>query len=612
MILKMKKYAFLVYHKQYTDFLEKIRELGVLHIVEKQKNIAENESLIEKMQFSSRIKNVMKQLESYLPKEFTPSENPVEADLQVLYKAETLLSSKDALEVKFNTIDKERERLTVWGNYNSRRFTQLREAGYELNFFSCAARNFNPEWETLYNAFEIETEASTVYFVTVTTPDQKIDIEADTVRLGHENAEQLESQLITIKEQAEQVKAEISNIASSQMDVLLAIQKSNFEEIDYDKVVLNTETHADSFVMLLEGWCPQESEILLNEYLETTQVYYEVSEPTTRDAVPIKLKNNKFAKLFEPIGEMYDLPNYYELDLTPFFAPFYMLFFGLCLGDTAYGLLFLIIAIIARFKVKPALKPMIDLVIWLGSSTVVMGFISGTFFGFSLLDAKIEWLEKFKVIMLDSNKLFYASLIIGVIQILYGIFVKAFGIVRRFGWAASLSTWGWLFILVGMGGTYVAGTAFHLDTMITNYVMYAFGAIGALLVFILNDVKRNPLINVGAGLWDAYNMATGLLGDVLSYVRLFALGICGSVMGFVFNDLALTIKDGISIPGVNILVMLIIMLLGHGINIFMAALGAFVHPMRLTFVEFYKNAGFEGGGKKYKPFARYQKSESFL
>lgn len=255
---------------------------------------------------------------------------------------------------------------------------------------------------------------------------------------------------------------------------------------------------------------------------------------------------------------------------------------------------------------------MIDLVIWLGSSTVVMGFISGTFFGFSLLDAKIEWLEKFKVIMLDSNKLFYASLIIGVIQILYGIFVKAFGIVRRFGWAASLSTWGWLFILVGMGGTYVAGTAFHLDTMITNYVMYAFGGIGALLVFILNDVKRNPLINVGAGLWDAYNMATGLLGDVLSYVRLFALGICGSVMGFVFNDLALTIKDGISIPGVNILVMLIIMLLGHGINIFMAALGAFVHPMRLTFVEFYKNAGFEGGGKKYKPFARYQKSESFL
>jgi V/A-type H+-transporting ATPase subunit I len=151
-----------------------------------------------------------------------------------------------------------------------------------------------------------------------------------------------------------------------------------------------------------------------------------------------------------------------------------------------------------------------------------------------------------------------------------------------------------------MGGTYAASLTMDIEPHIIQYLYYGFGGVGAVLVFILNNVKRNPLINVGAGLWDAYNMATGILGDLLSYIRLFALGICSGVMGFVFNDLA--IKMSGDIPVLNILIMILIMAFGHGINIFMAVLGAFVHPMRLTFVEFYKNAGFEGGGKKYKPF----------
>jgi V/A-type H+-transporting ATPase subunit I len=139
---------------------------------------------------------------------------------------------------------------------------------------------------------------------------------------------------------------------------------------------------------------------------------------------------------------------------------------------------------------------------------------------------------------------------------------------------------------------------------VKKYLYYGFFGTGGLLVFVLNNIKRNPLINIGAGVWDAYNMATGILGDLLSYIRLFALGISSSVMGFVFNDLAINMSG--DIPVLSTLIMLLIMVFGHGINIFMGGLGAFVHPMRLTFVEFYKNAGFEGGGKKYKPFKSVQ------
>jgi V/A-type H+-transporting ATPase subunit I len=188
--------------------------------------------------------------------------------------------------------------------------------------------------------------------------------------------------------------------------------------------------------------------------------------------------------------------------------------------------------------------------------------------------------------------------------------IKAIGKVKRYGWPASFSTWGWLILLIGCGGTFVLSSFAGLSPQTAKWLYIIFGSAGGALVFLLNNIKRNPLINIGSGLWDTYNTATGLLGDVLSYIRLFALGISGAVMGFVFNDLAINLSG--NIPIVSTLIMLVIMIFGHGINIFMCGLGAFVHPMRLTFVEFYKNAGFEGGGKKYKPFSHFKEEKSII
>jgi V/A-type H+-transporting ATPase subunit I len=126
--------------------------------------------------------------------------------------------------------------------------------------------------------------------------------------------------------------------------------------------------------------------------------------------------------------------------------------------------------------------------------------------------------------------------------------------------------------------------------------------IAGLGIYIFNHPKRNVFVNIGAGLWDTYNMITGFAGDLLSYIRLFALGLSSAILGLVFNKLAMDLSPDIIV--VKQLVFLIILIFGHGLNIFMSGLGSFVHPMRLTFVEFYKNAGFTGGGKEYKPFRK--------
>lgn len=611
MILKMKRYTFLVYHKQYTEFLEKLRETGVLHVIEKAEGIAENDALREKMQLAARIKSVLKQLEKRKPQkaELLPA-NEAKNGLELLHDVELALTEKDALDQKLQNTEKEYERMEVWGSFSHTRLEQLRNAGFVINFYSCNLRKFDQEWEVLYNAFEIDTVGTTRYFLTITKPNQVIEIDADPIKLSAKTANELTVEISEIRSKIATQISLLEKMAVEYYNTIKLAQSEISENIDFAKVVLNTKAEADNRVMLLEGWCPEESEDVLNAYLSSTGVYYETAIPTEADNVPIKLKNNRFTKLYEMIGELYDLPNYHEMDLTPFFAPFYMLFFGLCLGDVGYGLIFVIAAIIFRTKVSETLKPVFSLVALLGISTVIMGAIGGNIFGYSLIDAKIEWLESYKKYMMDSNKLFNVALILGVIQIIFGMFIKAFGLVRRFGFAASLSTWGWLIIIIGCGGTYASNMFYEISVSTTQYLYSGFGTTGGLLVLFLNNLKRNPFVNIGAGLWDAYNMILGIIGDVLSYIRLFALGISGAVMGFVFNDLALNLSG--NIPVISPIIMIIILLIGHGLNIFMSSLSAFVHPMRLTFVEFYKNAGFEGGGKKYRPFAAYKEEKTLF
>ena len=130
MILKMKRYSFLIYHKQYTDFLEKIRDLGVLHVIEKTNVASENESLIEKMQFSARIKNTIKQLEKFIPKDTKINEEiPQNASPEILYQVENLLAAKEQLENKHSQVVKECERMEVWGAFDYNRLAELKNAG---------------------------------------------------------------------------------------------------------------------------------------------------------------------------------------------------------------------------------------------------------------------------------------------------------------------------------------------------------------------------------------------------------------------------------------------------------------------------------------------------
>ena len=139
-----------------------------------------------------------------------------------------------------------------------------------------------------------------------------------------------------------------------------------------------------------------------------------------------------------------------------------------------------------------------------------------------------------------------------------------------------------------------------MSSEVTKWIIIAIGVISAIGIFLLSDIHRKPLKNIAPGLWETYNTATGLLGDVLSYLRLYALGLAGGMLGKAFNDIAaMTVGDG----GFSVgwIAFALIFLIGHALNLAMCCLGAFVHPLRLNFLEFFKNSGYEGKGRIYRP-----------
>lgn len=615
MIIKMRKYSFLIYHKIYLDFLDKIRDIGVLHVIEKAEGTSEDEGLMEKMKFSSELNSVLTALKKNLPENaiLLPAAQEMDGEL-LLNQVKDKFKQLESLSQKLVTAHRDLERISVWGAFSIQRIQSLEDAGFEMRFYNCNLRKYHPEWESLYNAFVISTIGPLVYFVTINQPGTVIDIDADPMSVPEANTDDMATQIANLQSEIETLNKDIEKLAIEKYHTLDAYHNVIQGEIDFSKIVLNTQSEVENKVMILEGFCPDESETALQEYLNNSGIFYEASDPDIMEDIPIKLKNNAFSKLFEPITELFSLPNYSELDPTPFLAPFFMLFFGLCLGDGGYGLIIWAVATFMKRKSKPSMKGLLGLAQYLGLATVFVGILTGSFFGIALDQVEWTWLKGVKQLFLTEdnygaffsgyNPMMILALAVGIIQILFGMILNALKVQKQHGFKHALGHFAWVVFIVS-AGTYLAISKMTYSPVLI-YVLYGFISLSVLIIVFYNSPGKNIFVNMGSALWHTYNMATGLLGDSLSYIRLFALGLTGSILGGVFNMLAFDLTSSIPFAPGRWIAILLILLAGHTINFALCMIGAFVHPLRLVFVEFYKNAGFEGGGKAYKPFRKVQ------
>jgi V/A-type H+-transporting ATPase subunit I len=599
----MKKLTLLSYYKDYQDFLVQLRELGVVHVSERQQGGADSAELQAQLRLTARLNAAIKQLSAFRGKDAVKTSDKADADrgLQLLDEVESLHADNGSLQQQIQAVAKDEATLAVWGNFEPADVARLGEAGYVVNFFSCAESAFDPKWEEELNAIKVNSISSRVYFVTVTKEGTEVSIDAEQVRLPGVSLKSLGEERAALEQKVAANTQRLTAIANREEPSLQAALKSAKADIEFSKVKLNTEHVADEKLMLLVGWLPVREEESVKNFLEGSGAYYEMSDPTPEDNVPIQFNNKGYFSWFEAICKLYMLPTYNELDLTPFFAPFFMVFFGLCLGDSGYGLLLFLGATVYRMMSKglsKTVRSVLSLIQVLAASAFFCGFLTGTFFGANIYDLNIPFIQRMKeAIYMDNNDMFQLSLALGMVQIVFGMVLKAVNQTIQFGFKYALSTIGWIILIVSMAVAALAPSVLPMGGTVHTVIL----AVAAVLIFLLNSPGKNIFLNIGLGFWDTYNMVTGLLGDVLSYVRLFALGLSGGILAGVFNSLATGMSPDNAVLGP--IVMILIFVIGHSINIFMNVLGAMVHPMRLTFVEFFKNSGYTGGGKEYKPFS---------
>lgn len=587
MITQMKKYTFLVFHRDYEPFLTQLRDLGVVHITQKAAGLIEND---EKLQAALQHEDELR----HLLKQGAPDQ---------------LLAERANIEQSIADAQTAAQQAAVWGDFDPARIQQLKDAGYTLRFFACGTSTFQEKW-----GIKVSENEGKTYFVTVNENNENdVALENDATLLPapEKSAAQYMQEVEHLKGLMAAANARIEAWRLANLEDIKEQLKEARQNIDWQRVTLSTDKLAEGSLCLFEGFCPIDKEAELNAMLESAQVYFESEEPAKEDNTPIELKNNFYTRLFEPITRLYSLPNYAELDPTPFFAPFFMLFFGLCLGDGGYGLVILLAGLAVIFK-APKLKEWGWLGVFMGLTTMVVGILTGMFFGINLEEvAVLAPVKQYFITETNATVHFMGgayhpmmvfAILIGIFQILFAMGFKVVKITLRDGFKYAAYDCAWLVALV----TLIVW--FALSGSLSPIGLYTiYGILGLCALFILfysNPDRKVLLLNVGGGLWGTYNMVSGLLGDVLSYIRLFALGLAGGILGNVFNALAL--QAGGACPSwIGWLPTLLILVFGHSLNFALCLISSVVHPMRLTFVEFYKNAGFEGGGKEYKPFAKH-------
>ena len=591
MIASMTKYSFVLLNGTQEELLTSLQEIGLVDITRSIKPVDEaSQNLKAEIELLDGLINGLRKAD--IPEGTVPEF--IDGDIVRLAGGMLMRYSDDTVEIK--QLQSEISDLRKWGQFDAEVLGELARAGVPVHFHKLSTKAFKPEWAQEYALMVVSQDKSHTLFVVAGPDTLPGEIPVPTSGLAAKEKELQEKQAHFAKV--------LSRIASAKERIPELEEKRAqlYSQLDLHLAGAAAVPAAEDTIVTLVGYAPTESDAAVTEALDKTGVFYLKEAAAVEDNPPIQLKNNWFVRQFELLTDMYGRPDYNEFDPTPYISVFFLLFFAMCMGDAGYGLALVIGGILLR---KTEMKDMAPLVTILGIGTFVVGIVMHTFFGVDI--AVLPWIPSWlKAVMITGTIAGFEAqmvlaLVIGVVHLCLAMVVKTVYATRNKGFLGSLSTWGWTLLIVG--GVVVGSLtmALSVPAQVTKWIVIVLGVLSALGIFLFNDIHRNPLKNIGSGLWETYNTVTGLLGDVLSYLRLYALGLAGGMLGKAFNDIAtMTLGDG----GLGYIPFAIILIIGHALNLAMCCLGAFVHPLRLNFLEFFKNSGYDGKGRAYRPIKK--------
>ncbi len=410
--------------------------------------------------------------------------------------------------------------------------------------------------------------------------------------------------LVRIKHEIEMCEAELED-ALRKAKRLLEHRDSLYLALDMGKTEsagqrLVADSVATDFAIYLRGWIPDMATDEVKQILDSREmIHYSLRAPTEDEVPPVYIHNISPVRPFEMVTDLYGRPRPEESDPTPFFAFFFALFFGICLTDAGYGLLLIASSLLflKLLPLGPTTRKMFRLMIIAGVFTMIVGVLTGGFFGLTF-----EWspvlskLRKSLMVLdpLDPDQMFYFfyfALGLGYLHLLIGYTIGFFSALKQKDpQTAFFRKLPWVLVML------LSPLAVGLPMLGGNgsFAWYALIAIGVYVIAFSGVGDDSGLPRLGAGFFNLYTGFSGLFSDILSYARLFALGLATGVIAQVVNTMAFE---------ASVIGMILILIVGHTFNLAMNALGGFIHTARLQFVEYFSKF-YTGGGRTFVPFAR--------
>lgn len=403
-----------------------------------------------------------------------------------------------------------------------------------------------------------------------------------------ENDKALAENLAALEKERQEIEQRIAGLGGKREALLEASDRA---AIALRREEAKSRLVGTDKVFLLEGWLPADRCAALEKALEPFTCAIETREPTEDEypQVPVQLKNNKLTRPLNMVTEMYSLPAYGTLDPNPLMAPFFILFYGIMMADMGYGLLMMIASVIISKKYRPkgTSGELFSLLGLCGISTFIMGALTGGFFGDFLTQlvaivspGTVFALPKLFDPLDDLTMILIGSMALGMVQIVTGMAISLIEKCKRKKFLdAFFEEITWWIVFVGIALLALGKGA---------AVLY----VGCALVLLGPIVQGKGWGKLTGVFGSLYNHVTGYFGDILSYTRLMALMLAGSVIAQVFNMLA-------AMPG-NVIAFIIISMLGNAMNFGLNLLGCYVHDLRLQCLEFF-NKFYVDGGKPFRP-----------
>ncbi len=606
MIEKMKKVYIVSSVSKKDKMLESLRDLGVLHLAERK---SPDRVLSERFANLSKVEMALK---DYAKKDQPKAELLTDEEFEELFKkTQETMDQKSVLIQERSAAVSEAERIFDWGDFSPSQIKELRNLGYDLHFYKIAPGDL-----------EAALQSPDVKLVRLASVDNM-----DTIAvLGKLPDDIPASEFVVPEKGLSELRKEIADCDAGVEACDRELEKASAYESSFRQQMLKTQNdeafsaasrtaEEDEDFTWLTGYVPEADLDSFKEFAAKNQLAWAAEDPAEDDElVPTKVRYNKVTRFIEPLFDILGiLPGYHEQDVSLWFLIFFTIFTAMIIGDGAYGCIFLIVAIALTVKFKKV-NNAIFLVYILSIATIVWGAITGTWFGTELA-MKVPFLkalvipnfsnypELFGVTATEQqNTIMKFAFTLGVIQISLGclLSIKKKISEKNLSFVADI---GWLIAVVSM---YLLSLYLVIGQSINIVPVFAAIGVAFVIVVLFGGMSPDKSFSQGlkAGLGNAFTVfldTISCFGNVMSYIRLFAVGMASLAIAQSFNDIAAGLK------GPMVILAVVVLLIGHGLNLIMGLLSVVVHGVRLNVLEFSGQAGLEWTGIAYEPFKKNKK-----